>query len=105
MKKTTTEGHVISRRRLLAMLGLPALQKLMPAQVGDQGMATRGLKPQAPGKKSGLPFNSLFTDVAQEAGLTAQFVSGGLQHNTYIVEAMGSGCAFFDFDNDGWLDV
>ena len=24
---------------------------------------------------------------------------------TYITEIMGGGCAFFDFDNDGWLDV
>ena len=24
---------------------------------------------------------------------------------TYIVEEMGGGCAFFDYDNDGWMDV
>ena len=23
----------------------------------------------------------------------------------YIVETMGCGCAFFDYDNDGWMDI
>jgi hypothetical protein len=24
---------------------------------------------------------------------------------TYIIEEMGGGCAFFDYDNDGWMDI
>jgi hypothetical protein len=24
---------------------------------------------------------------------------------TYIIESMATGCAFFDYDNDGWLDI
>jgi len=24
---------------------------------------------------------------------------------TYIIESMATGCAFFDFDNDGWMDI
>ncbi|MBW4040103.1 MAG: VCBS repeat-containing protein, partial [Acidobacteria bacterium] len=24
---------------------------------------------------------------------------------TYIIEVMGGGCAFFDYDNDGWMDL
>ena len=24
---------------------------------------------------------------------------------TYVIEDMGGGCAFFDYDNDGWMDV
>ncbi len=24
---------------------------------------------------------------------------------TYIIEEMGGGCAFFDYDNDGWIDI
>ena len=35
---------------------------------------------------------------------TLSHVSGGPQQR-YILEAMGSGVAFFDFDADGWLDV
>jgi len=50
------------------------------------------------------PF-SHFTDVAAQAGLTAPFVYGTPGQVTYIVESMGGGCAFFDFDNDGWMDI
>jgi enediyne biosynthesis protein E4 len=24
---------------------------------------------------------------------------------TYLTEIMGGGCAFFDYDNDGWMDI
>ena len=46
-----------------------------------------------------------FVDVAREAGLTTPNVWGGVEHKTLIVEAKGSGLAFFDYDNDGWLDI
>jgi hypothetical protein len=32
-------------------------------------------------------------------------VWGGVDHKKYIIEAKGSGLAFFDYDNDGWLDI
>jgi enediyne biosynthesis protein E4 len=47
----------------------------------------------------------MFVDVAREAGLNAPNVWGGVEHKKYIVEAKGSGLAFFDYDNDGWLDI
>src|ERR1700733_2544746 len=46
-----------------------------------------------------------YIDVAQPAGLTSPNVWGGVDHKRSIVEAKGSGLAFFDFDHDGWLDV
>src|SRR6266513_2351021 len=46
-----------------------------------------------------------FVDVAREAGLTVPNVWGGADHKKYIIEAKGSGLAFFDYDNDGWLDI
>ena len=46
-----------------------------------------------------------FVDVAKEAGVTALNVWGGVDHKRYIIEAKGSGLAFFDYDNDGWLDI
>jgi enediyne biosynthesis protein E4 len=45
-----------------------------------------------------------FADVAREAGLTLMNVSGE-GANDYILEANGNGAAFFDYDNDGDLDV
>jgi enediyne biosynthesis protein E4 len=45
-----------------------------------------------------------FKDVAAEAGLTLMNVSGE-GANDYIIEANGNGAAFFDYDNDGDMDV
>jgi enediyne biosynthesis protein E4 len=47
----------------------------------------------------------IFVDVAKEAGLTLPNVSGGVKAKRYLIEVKGSGVAFFDFDNDGWLDI
>src|SRR6478672_1055120 len=57
------------------------------------------------GKPSGLPFQSSFSDVAAPAGLQTVTVYGEVDRKEYIVETLGCGCAFLDFDNDGWLDV
>jgi hypothetical protein len=46
-----------------------------------------------------------FVDVAREAGLTKSNVWGGVDSKSYIIEAKGSGIAFFDYDQDGWLDI
>jgi len=46
-----------------------------------------------------------FTNVARQAGLTAVNVNGGDSTKKYLVETTGSGVAFVDYDNDGWLDV
>ena len=44
------------------------------------------------------------TDVTAESGLSFKHSHGGSGRHYYI-ETMGPGCAFFDYDNDGWLDV
>ena len=44
-------------------------------------------------------------DVAQQAGLNIPNVWGGIDHKRSIIETKGSGLAFFDYDNDGWLDI
>jgi hypothetical protein len=46
-----------------------------------------------------------FIDVAEKAGLTIHNVWGGVDRKRVIVETKGSGIAFFDYDNDGWLDI
>src|SRR5438045_691114 len=46
-----------------------------------------------------------FVDVALEAGVTAPNVWGAVDRKRLIIEAKGSGIAFFDYDNDGWLDI
>jgi len=46
-----------------------------------------------------------FVEVGQQAGLHDPNVWGGVDHKRSIIEAKGSGLAFFDYDNDGWLDI
>jgi len=47
-----------------------------------------------------------FADVTSEAGLgDALNVFGGVDTKNYLLEEMGCGAAFFDYDNDGWLDI
>jgi hypothetical protein len=46
-----------------------------------------------------------FIDVAERAGLKVPNVWGGVEHKRIIIETKGSGIAFFDYDNDGWLDI
>jgi hypothetical protein len=54
---------------------------------------------------SNQPSPVRFVDVAHEAGLNTPNVWGATDHKSYIIEAKGSGIAFFDYDNDGWLDI
>jgi hypothetical protein len=46
-----------------------------------------------------------FIDVAEKAGLNIPNVWGGIEQKRVIIETKGSGIAFFDYDNDGWLDI
>ena len=70
-----------------------------------QGMSTHTAKAQPKPAPSGRPFNAHFIDVAAEAGLVAPVIYGNPESKDYIVEATGCGCAFFDYDNDGWMDI
>jgi len=71
----------------------------------QQGIASRGVKPQARPASSGRPFNARFVDVAKSAGLHEPTIYGGTESKKYILEANGCGCAFIDYDNDGWMDI
>ena len=63
------------------------------------------MKPVARPAPSGRPFNAHFVDVAPSAGLQAPVIYGGIDSKKYILEATGCGCAFIDYDNDGWVDI
>src|SRR5713226_7613035 len=76
-----------------------------PLALRAQGVASRGVRALPRGKPSGLPFHAKFTDVAEAAGLRLPTAYGELTGNQYILETIGCGAAFFDYDNDGWLDI
>src|SRR5581483_12328648 len=84
-----------TRRRLLRTIPAALASALLPAP---------SLTAWSEHKAATVPF-SRFVDVAEKAGLTKTMVYGGTDHITYIVELNGGGCAFFDYDNDGWMDI
>src|SRR6266702_3915297 len=88
-----------TRRTFAALLALPALR------AGAQGISSRNVTAAPRGKPSGLPFHARFTDVAEAAGLHAPVICGGTSSKSYILETVGCGAAFLDYDNDGWLDI
>jgi enediyne biosynthesis protein E4 len=97
---------MITRRELMFRIASAAgATLLVPSAAFAQGISSRGLKPQPRGKPSGRPFLARFTDVAKQAGLVEPIVYGGVDTKNYIVEVVGAGVAFIDYDNDGWMDL
>jgi enediyne biosynthesis protein E4 len=45
-----------------------------------------------------------FTDVTAQAGIRFKHNSGAFGKK-YLPETIGAGCAFIDYDNDGWQDI
>jgi hypothetical protein len=88
----------ITRRSFVATSLLASASGVL-AQV-----APRNVKPQARPAFSGRPFTH-FEDIARQAGLTQPVICGDPDNTQYILEAIGCGCAFFDYDNDGWMDL
>ncbi|HEY1337799.1 MAG TPA: CRTAC1 family protein [Bryobacteraceae bacterium] len=94
----------MTRRQALS-LPLAALAARGGARAQSRGMSSRGVAPTPRGKPSGRPFHAHFVDIARAAGLRAPVIYGVPEHADYILEAMGCGAAFLDYDNDGWQDI
>ncbi|HXH25872.1 MAG TPA: CRTAC1 family protein [Vicinamibacterales bacterium] len=63
-------------------------------------LAGQGHEPQA-GAPDGMVH---FTAVTHAAGVDFRHVNGA-SPDKHLVETMGSGGLFFDYDNDGWIDI
>ncbi|HLZ93017.1 MAG TPA: CRTAC1 family protein [Candidatus Acidoferrum sp.] len=61
--------------------------------------------PQPSSPSSPSPLGVRFIDVARESGLNVKTIFGGEHKNKYLLETTGCGVAFYDYDNDGWLDI
>ena len=69
--------------------------------VAALGAVSANSRQRSPNEPVRLP---VFRDVAREVGL--DFVhTNGASEQRFLPEIMGPGGLFFDFDNDGWLDV
>src|SRR5262245_56121690 len=76
---------------------------LFSAVVALAGCGARGSAGTSAGHAR-EPDVPIFTDVAAASGIQFRQGHGGKRPLT-ILEAVGSGCAFLDYDNDGWLDL
>ncbi len=78
-----------------------------PAATGETAMTST---PEASPSVSPTPLDPSkftpieFTDVTQQAGIRFRHNNGAFGKK-YLPETNGSGCAFIDYDNDGWQDI
>jgi hypothetical protein len=92
-------------RRDFVSLSLGSALFVAAPRLIAQGVSSHTVKPVARPAPSGRPFYAHFVDVAAAAGLHAPVIYGGVESKKYILESTGCGCAFIDYDNDGWIDI
>ena len=83
--------NLISRRRLLHLLSC----------AGAASLAPRGWTAALPAPAGSVAFEEV---PASASGIHWKHVAG-LSPQMYLPETNGPGCAFLDFDNDGWMDI
>ena len=96
-----TPSSLTSHRLVLVAIVLASVALLTSA----------GSDPKKPANKADIPRARVtdphglqFTDVTQSAGI--RFVhNNGAFGKKYLPEALGPGCAFIDYDNDGYADI
>jgi enediyne biosynthesis protein E4 len=95
---------IIPRRHFLGS-GLFVLGNSLLDRLTTPLWKSGGLAQVKPAVTSTPSSDVQFIDVAEHAGLNVPNVWGGVEHKRVIIETKGSGIAFFDYDNDGWLDI
>ncbi|HKT24341.1 MAG TPA: CRTAC1 family protein [Terriglobales bacterium] len=96
------------RRNFLKSLSRTALVLSLDQIFGFAGPGLRSWASEtqtATPKEAPVPLGVRFVDVARSAGLNARTIYGGVKKNKYLLETTGCGVAFYDYDNDGWLDI
>ncbi len=96
LKSLSRSGLILSLESILGMAST-----LRP-RVNSRPEQTTGPKPDlAESNDLGVSF----LNVARESGLSVKTIFGGEHKNKYLLETTGCGVAFYDYDNDGWLDI
>lgn len=93
-----SRGTLFSRRRLLQILGSSGLAGM--AGLGNAWGTLAGI-PGSQTANSEPPFEIVANS---KSGITWSHVAG-LSPQMYEPETEGAGCAFLDYDNDGWIDI
>ncbi|MGC1650576.1 MAG: CRTAC1 family protein [Candidatus Sulfotelmatobacter sp.] len=97
LKSLSRSALVLSLESVLAM-ARPLWSRASAAQ---QKAAPPKDAPAAEGGDLGVSF----LNIARESGLNVKTIFGGEHKNKYLLETTGCGVAFYDYDNDGWLDI
>jgi len=88
--------RALERRQFLRMLGSAGLGSLCSTA------GAFGLPRTAIGAENSLP---AFEVVPASTSKISWVHSSGRSQEMFLPETTGAGCAFFDYDNDGWMDI
>ena len=84
----------------LAKLSMAALMFEAASGLAAAGIVSGSAHAQDPAERTGVRF----TDVTRQSGIDFTH-SFGDRHFSNLVEAVGGGAAWLDFDADGWIDL
>jgi hypothetical protein len=86
---------ILSRRCMLKVVGGSLLGAALDCKVGLQASAIVGLDGPLPA----------FEEIPPSASGISWIHVNGQSPSMYLPETVGAGCAFVDYDNDGWMDI
>jgi hypothetical protein len=95
-KTRSQRGNALSRRRFLQMLGWAGASGVLARAVPLPAQAA------VPSPADALP---AFEAIPPSASGISWVHVAGLSRMMHEPETMGAGCAFVDYDNDGWMDI
>src|SRR5215813_10258775 len=98
-------GRLFTRRSVLQTLSRSALVLSFEQILGIAAPLTCGFATPAGPEEKPASLDVNFVDVGKQAGFRTKTLFGGERKNKYLLETTGCGIAFYDYDNDGWLDV
>jgi enediyne biosynthesis protein E4 len=102
-----------TRRAFLESLSRSALvlplERLLKLAIPEKWVLAAGFSAvgteQSPSAAPAIDLGVSFNNIARESGLNAKTIYGGQHKNKYLLETTGCGVAFYDYDNDDWLDI
>ena len=92
-----------SRRSFMQRLCAPLLLPSVNAKIWASLLAGTAGDPSDQARAAASN-SAYFRDVAPEAGIKAELTCGSREKN-WILEVYGSGCVWFDYNNDGYVDL
>jgi len=95
LKDDSRRPFKLSRRQFLDAMGATAFGVML-----DPALA-HALLPEA----SPPPLQPAFEEVPASKSRINWAHVAGLSREMYLPETVGAGCAFLDYDNDGWMDI